>query len=61
MTDNVYAYLGYDDADLNSTERAAIVSSTLDHYYTDGSSYYYDFDAQVEDAYEMFTRIGQMD
>lgn len=27
----------------------------------DGSSYYYDFDAQVEDAYEMFTRIGQMD
>lgn len=61
MTDNVYSYLGYDDDDLNSTERAAVVSSTLDHYYTDSSSYYHDFAAQVEDAYEMFSRIGQMD
>lgn len=61
MTDEVYEYMGYDDNDIASTARAAIDSSDCTHFYYDSEAYYNSFSAQVQDAYNLFCRIGQQD
>ena len=61
MTDSVFSYMGYDDNNLNSTAHAAIDSSSMTQYYTDSFSYYYSSSQQIEDAYNNFLAIGQMD
>ena len=59
MTDEVYTYEGYDDADVNSSKRAAVVRESVEHYYTDSASYFKDYNAQVQDAYSQFLQVGQ--
>lgn len=61
MTLEIYDYMGYDDHNLNSTERAAIDFSSQTRYWGDGANYYYNCSAQVADAYDVFLQIGQMD
>lgn len=61
MTDKFFEYRAYENASNDSTERARIDTGSEDEYYTEGENYFYSLDSQILDAYEVFSRIGQMD
>ena len=52
-------YSGYENASLNSTERAQIDLSSKTTEFPDGAAYYVDYNAQADDAYAMFQLVGQ--
>lgn len=61
LTDKLIDYQGYENADLSNAERAYIDSGSRSVSYTHSSSYFDSYTLQIQDAYTMFERIGQMD
>lgn len=66
--DHIYQYYAYENPDLNSDGRAAVVPyCENEYYYYDGmnygndSSYFNSYSSQVADAYDRYLVIGQMD
>lgn len=58
--DKTYEYKGYENASNNNKERAYIDSGAKIIRYTDGATYYNSYTQQIQSAYTMFQRIGQM-
>ena len=58
-TDRFIEYNGYENADNNSTERAYADSGSRTVSYVPNAAYFSSYTDQIEDAYEMFLRIGQ--
>lgn len=61
ITDKFIEYMGYENPDINNEDPAVFDSESREVYYSDSQSYFNSYVSQKEDAYEMFTRIGQMD
>ena len=61
ITDKFIDYQGYENPDLNNRERAYIdaVSKTIS--YSHNASYFESYEDQIEDAFQMFKKIGQME
>ena len=57
--DKFIDYNGYENADNNSTERAYADSGSRSVSYVPSASYFSSYTDQIEDAYDMFLRIGQ--
>lgn len=52
-------HTGYENADINNTERAYIDSSSKTEEYTESSTYFNAYMSQIQDAYMIFNSIGQ--
>lgn len=61
ITYRIVDYTGYENADINSTERAYIDSSSMMEEYTESSTYFNAYMSQIQDAYVIFNSIGQKD
>lgn len=61
ITYRVVDYTGYENADINNTERAYIDSSSMTEEYTESSTYFNAYMSQIQDAYMVFNSIGQKD
>lgn len=59
MADKFIDYNGYENADNNSTERAYADSGSRSVSYVPSAAYFSSYTDQINDAYEMFLRIGQ--
>lgn len=59
-TDKFTSYKGYENASNSSKERAYIDTSSKKIDYLEGKTYYNSYTSQINDAYIMFQRIGQM-
>lgn len=59
MADKFTDYNGYENADINSTERAYADSGSGSVSYAPNAAYFSSYTDQINDAYDMFLQIGQ--